>query len=165
MLENWDQFKAAFLPYLREFLARANAEKPELSQVPIPTSLQSVCAEMGTTLKTSFGMGTPTLIPWLACFLPGQSAGKDGVYPVILFRRDTRSLSVCFGVSATAQATDGKWPRKWPDALVKALPHFSHEKYGASYEFRSFGEASESNLEEIASAFASVISSYLLVPV
>ena len=128
MLESKDQIKAAFIPYLSQFIDRARFEKPELTQVPIPGALQAICNKIGVNVKTSFGMGTPTVIPWLACFLPGQSAGKDGVYPVILFRRDTNTVSVCYGVSATAQAANGSWPRQWPVELVSGLPYFGHAK-------------------------------------
>jgi len=110
-------------------------------------------------------MGTPTVIPWLACFLPGQTAGKDGVYPVILFRRDTNTVSVCYGVSATAQATEGGWPRKWPAELVTGLPHFRHTKYGDSYEFRLFSESERNNFVAIAEAFFKVVDDFLKIPV
>lgn len=164
MLNNKDQFKTAFLPYLSLFLERAKSERPELTQVQVPDALQVLCNKIGVTLKTSFGMGTPTVIPWLACFLPGQSAGKDGVYPVILYRRDTNTLSVCYGVSATAHATEGNWPRKWPAKLVAGMQHFGHDKYGASYEFRFYSEKDSGDTNGIADAFVAVIENFLVIP-
>lgn len=164
MLNNKDQFKTAFLPYLSLFLERAKSERPELTHVQVPDALQAACNKIGVTLKTSFGMGTPTVIPWLACFLPGQTAGKDGVYPVILYRRDTNTLSVCYGVSAAAQATEGNWPRKWPAELVARMHHFGHDKYGASYEFRFYSEKDRGDTNDIADAFATVIENFLSIP-
>ncbi len=164
MLDNVDQFKTAFLPYLSQFLERAKSEPPTLSQVQIPNSLQAACSKIGVTLKTGFGMGTPTVIPWLACFLPGQTAGKDGVYPVILYRRDTNSVSVCYGISATAQAAEGPWPRKWPVEFVAGLAHFGHDKYGASYEFRRYSESEQNDTRGIADAFIAVIENFLSIP-
>ena len=164
MLVDKDQIKAAFIPYLSQFIDRAQFEKPELTQVPIPGELQAICNKIGVNVKTSFGMGTPTVIPWLACFLPGQSAGKDGVYPVILFRRDTNTVSVCYGVSATAQAANGSWPRQWPVEVVSGLPHFGHAKYGDSFELRQFSEAEGNNYEAISEAFIKVIDDYLSIP-
>lgn len=164
MRENLEQFKAAFVPYLRQFIERAQAEKPELTQVPIPADLLAECVPLGITLKTSFGMGAPTVIPWLACFLPGQSAGKDGVYPVILYRRDLHTISVCYGISATAQAAEGSWPRKWPNDLVGGLPHFEHEKYDQSYEFRLFPSDERQNYESMADAFLTIVDQYLSIP-
>jgi 5-methylcytosine-specific restriction protein B len=164
MLDSKDQFKAAFLPYLSQFLDRARSSHPDLSQIPIPDALQAICNKSGVTLKTSFGMGTPTVIPWLACFLPGQTAGKDGVYPVILYRRDMNTLSVCYGVSATAQATEGNWPRKWPPEFVADLHPFAHNKYGASYDFRFFSEKDRGDMNGIADAFITVIENFLSIP-
>ncbi|MDD2742572.1 MAG: hypothetical protein PHV02_09880 [Rhodocyclaceae bacterium] len=153
MIENKRQFSTALIPYLQEFLTRAKLDKPELTQVQVPLDLQSAANKLGVGFKTSFGMGTPTVIPWLACFLPGQTAGKDGVYPVILYRRDNNTLSVCYGVSATAQATDGHWPRKWPATLVNQLPHFGHSKYQESFELRFFPSDELSNLPAISESF------------
>jgi len=164
MLENRDQFKTAFLPYLRQFLERAQAERPDLSQVPIPIELQRICTKVDVTLKTSFGMGSPAMIPWLACFLRGQTAGKDGVYPVILYRRDTNSVSVCYCVSATAQAAQGTWPRKWPNDFVAGLPHFSHEKYAQSFESRLFSNDERGDVDGIADAFIAIVDKFLSIP-
>ena len=124
MIKNQDQFKAAFLPYLQQFIQQARLAEPELTQVPVPSDLRQACTALGITMKTSFGMGTPTVIPWMACFYPGQTASKEGVYPVILYRRDNHTVSVCYGVSATTQTAEGDWPREWPVELVHTLPFF-----------------------------------------
>lgn len=78
MLNNQDQFKAAFIPYLQQFVQQAQLETPELAQVPVPPELGHICQNLGITFKTSFGMGLPTVIPWLACFYPGQTASQRG---------------------------------------------------------------------------------------
>lgn len=164
MIENRQQITAAFIPYLREFLDRAQAEKPELKQVQVSAELQRAINPLGVSFKTSFGMGNPTVIPWLACFMPGQTAGKDGVYPVLLYRRDTKTLSVCYGVSAAAQAAEGSWPRTWPSNLVAKLKHFGHDKYEESFELRLFAQHESSDYEGITDAFLKVIDDYLQVP-
>lgn len=164
MIENKTQIASALIPYLRLFIDRARADKPQLTQVAIPETLRIASIPLGVTYKTSFGMGMPTLIPWLACFLPGQTAGKEGVYPVILFRRDNNTVSVCYGVSATAQTADGNWPRKWPNELVAGLPHFGHDKYQESFELRLFRDNGGYDYEGIAETFLQVIDDYLLVP-
>ena len=164
MIENRQQLSEAFIPYLREFLARAKLEKPELAQVQVPVELQAAARELGVSFKTSFGMGTPTVIPWLACFMPGQTAGRDGVYPVLLYRRDNNTLSVCYGVSATAQVAEGNWPRKWPFEIVSQLARFGHSKYRESYEIRLFSGSELSNHEAITSSFFHVIDDYLQAP-
>lgn len=164
MIESKEQFSSAFIPYLREFLARARAPKPELTQVQIPDQLQGIANQLGVNFKTSFGMGTATVIPWLACFLPGQTAGKEGVYPVLLYRRDINTLSVCYGVSATAQAADGHWPRSWSAAVVNGLQNFGHQKYQQSYELQLFPETELDRHETIVDAFIKVIDDYLQAP-
>jgi 5-methylcytosine-specific restriction protein B len=164
MIENRQQLSAAFIPYLREFLERARAEKLELSQVQIPAALQTVTNPLGVKFKTSFGQGGPALIPWLACFMPGQAASKNGVYPVLLYRRDSKTLSVCYGVSATAQAADGNWPRVWPDQMVAGLDRFGHQNYAGSFELRLFSEEDLGDHNAIVDAFLKVIDDYLQAP-
>lgn len=93
MLNNQNQFKAAFIPYLRQFIQQAQLEKSELAQVPVPLAPGRICQAYGIAMKTSFGMGSPTVIPWMACFYSGQSANKEIIYPVILYRRDNHTLS------------------------------------------------------------------------
>lgn len=97
-------------------------------------------------------------------FYLGQSASKEGIYPVILYRRDNRTLSVCYGVSATTQAADGDWPRKWPAELVQTLPYFGHKKYGESYELLLFQPKERENYSEITDAFMQVMDDYLALP-
>lgn len=164
MIENREQLFAAFIPYLREFIGRAKLEKSELAQVQVPVDLQTFASKLGVNFKTSFGMGTPTVIPWLACFMPGQSAGKHGVYPVLLYRRDTKTLSVCYSVSANAQVADGLWPRAWPEKMVTGLKQFGHPKFGSSFELRLFPESELGDFAAITDAFLKVVDDYLQVP-
>jgi 5-methylcytosine-specific restriction protein B len=137
---------------------------PDLAQVPIQPELDQICKVNNITMKTSFGMGTATVIPWLACFYPGQSASKEGIYPVILYRRDTHTLSVCYGVSATTQAAEGNWPRQWPMKLIQNLPFFGHKKYGGSYELHLFQSPEIENYSEITDSFLHVIDDFLALP-
>lgn len=164
MLQQREQFKAAFIPYLRQFIQQAQLEKAELAQVPVPPELGHICQAHGIAMKTSFGMGAPTIIPWMACFYPGQTASKEGVYPVILYRRDNHTLSVCYGVSATTQAAEGDWPREWPAELVQTLPFFGHKKYGESHELRLFQTDEREDYSGITDAFLHVMDDYLALP-
>ena len=164
MIKNQDVFKAAFIPYLQQFIQQAQLAEPELTQVPVPSELRQACTTLGITMKTSFGMGTPTVIPWMACFYPGQTASKEGVYPVILYRRDNHTVSVCYGVSATTQTAEGDWPREWPVELVHALPFFDHTKYGQSRDFRLFQSSEIDDYSGITDAFMHVMDDYLALP-
>lgn len=164
MIENRQQIATAFIPYLREFLERAKPDRLELTHVQIPAELQLALNSTEVRFRTSFGQGSPAVIPWLACFLPGQTASTDGVYPVLLYRRDTKTLSVCFGVSATAQAAPGLWPKEWPENLVAGLKHFGHQKYKESFELRLFSDEQLGDYEAITDAFLDVIDHYLQAP-
>lgn len=156
-----DGLKAALVPYVRQFVKRAESNKTDLSQVIIPADLEHEAKTLNLKFKTSFGMGTPTNIPWLACFVPGQTASAQGVYPVILYRRDTHSLSVNYGVSATAKSGDGDWPINWPNELVKNLDHFDHSKYKESYTYEKFDEDIDEYIEDIIQSFTDVISDFI----
>lgn len=153
--------KQVFSGYLKQFIDRARSDSQELTQVPIPPDLSDISRKLGISFKTSFGMGYPTKIPWLACLLPGQTASVEGVYPVLLFRKENSEISVNYGVSATAQQATGNWPRKWSNDLVSGLPHFPDKKYGESYTYKSYASSQIDNLEEITDSFIKVISDYL----
>ncbi len=157
-----EDLQLALIPYVSDFLAQARGS--DLKQTPIPDSLSQVSTNLEIHFKTSFGMGTRARIPWLACFRPGQSAGVAGVYPVLLFRTDNDSLSVAYGVSATAAEANGNWPRTWPDEMVNELEHFQHQKYEKSFNFRTFAAASTADVDEIVRCFSEVIEDFLNVP-
>jgi 5-methylcytosine-specific restriction protein B len=168
MIKNREQFKASFLPYLREFIRRASEPNPTLKQVAVADELSSKCAANNISLTTSFGMGEAAAIPWLACFLPEQTASAKGVYPVILFNRSTRTLSVCYGVSASAKTEEGdwkeKWPRDWPLSVISGLNHFQSGKYKKSFELKSFEGSNLEDFEAITEAFFTVVDNYLAAP-
>lgn len=71
--------KQVFTGYLKQFIDRARSDSQELTQVPIPSDLSDISQKLGISFKTSFGMGYPTKIPWLACLFPGQTASVEGV--------------------------------------------------------------------------------------
>lgn len=161
---NKDHFRTEFIPYLKQFIARAKTRNNELKQVEIPESLNNLMKPMDLRFKTSFGQGSPAVVPWLGCFLPGQSAGKLGVSPVLLFRRDTNSLSVCYSVSETDKPADGNWPKIWPNEMVSTLPLFQHPKYAQSHALRTFSEDQLDQYSEISDSFHKVIEDFLSLP-
>jgi 5-methylcytosine-specific restriction protein B len=155
------EMSVVFQEYLKQFLERAKLANPELSQIPVPVELSQISQRLGIFFKTSFGIGTPTHIPWLACFYPGQSAGVEGVYPVILYRKNHHSVTINYGVSADAKPKEGNWPRKWSLDLVKGLPHFPDNKYDESYMYKSFEGSQVDKLEDITDSFIKVISDFI----
>lgn len=147
--------------YIKQFIAKAKSDITDLSQIPIPSELSNISRLLGISFKTSFGIGASNKIPWLACFMPGQTASFEGVYPVILYIKNTMQLSVNYGVSADAKKSDGNWPKKWSDDLVSGLPHFPDKKYGESYTYKSYPSSQIDSLEEITDSFIKVISDYI----
>lgn len=120
---------------------------------------------MGIWFKTSFGHGNPAAIPWLACFVPGQSAQLEGVYPVLLYRRSTSTASVNYGASATAVEASGIWPRQWPEKLIAALSPFALKKkeYKKPFVLQEFHSPRASQVNEITAAFLKVIQEFLVL--
>ena len=52
----------------------------------------------GLDIKASFGMGTPTHIPWLSTLGPGMST-SNGYYPVYLYFKRQNILILAYGIS------------------------------------------------------------------
>ena len=148
----------ALKPFIAEFLARAKGT--DLKQVPPGDELKSESARLGLRFETSFGKGNFARIVWLACFAPGQRASLDGVYPVLLYHLDQDRLSVAYGVSATAEAAAGEWPRRWPIETTAGLKHFAERRYGASFVLKEFASPSAAALDGIADSFVQVINDF-----
>lgn len=51
-------------------------------------------------IKVSFGMGTPTHVPWISFLGPGMST-SNGYYPVYLFYKKENILVLAYGISET----------------------------------------------------------------
>jgi 5-methylcytosine-specific restriction protein B len=85
----------------------------------------------------------------------------DGVYPVLLYRRDNASLSTAYGVSASAQKVAGDWPRVWPDSVVSGLKKFPVKKYGDSYVSHVVQTFDPSTIDEITAQFVKIIDDFL----
>lgn len=150
------ELKQALKPYVEAFLAYAKGKG--FKQVPVPVELGRVAESMNFRFKTSFGFGSRSLVPWLACLTPGQGAKDDGVYPVLLFNTETGRLTVAYGVSATAdQSVTATWPREWPVALTQGLARFDGRKYSKSLVYQEFATDSDSRLEEMVEAFVKII--------
>lgn len=157
-------FKEVFKPYLEQFIERSLAADPGLNQVARTDRLKGTCELEGFSLKTSFGQGTPAQVSWLALFLPGQTAGVEGVYPVILFNRNLKRLAVCYGISETENRSEGKWPRSWPPQVASEHLKFDGPRYKASFVRKEFSTAELANTEQIMESFIQVADEYLALP-
>lgn len=91
----------------------------------------------GLTVKASVGMGVATEIPWIS-FTGYNQKTSNGIYPVILFYHEKKTLIVAFGISATNKPVES-----WPLKGVKTLDQYFIEqnipqtklekKYNASF--------------------------------
>jgi len=147
--------------YISHFIEKAKNPQSGLKQIEIPGSLKAHSNELGVKFKTSFGQGSRTHIPWLACLADGQGASVEGVYPVLLFHTEKRQLYVTYGVSATAVEKAGHWPTQWPNDVVAQLPHFPLDKFESSNVLKQFDCSSTIDVEIIAHEFLKIVNLFL----
>jgi 5-methylcytosine-specific restriction protein B len=147
--------------YISQFIQRAKDPQSGLKQIEIPASLKSHSNQLGFKFKTSFGQGSRTHIPWLACLANGQGASVEGVYPVLLFHTKTNQLFVTYGESETAIKKAGSWPTEWPNEVIAKLPNFPHSQFGAGKVLGNFDCTLHIDANEIANQFINIINVFL----
>ena len=151
----------ALSKYIFEFIQKAKNPQSDLKQIPIPISLKEHSNDLGFKFKTSFGQGSRTHIPWLACLANGQGASVEGVYPVLLFHTKTNSLFVTYGESETAIKKRGSWPTEWPNDVIAELPNFPHSQFGEGKVLREFDCSSNFDVKIIANEFLKIVNFFL----
>ena len=158
-------FKALLTDYVDGFIARVSSTSSSQAPIPIAPAFANRCEESGIWFKTSFGHGNLASIPWLACFVPGQSAQFEGVYPVLMYQRSTSIASVNYGASATAVEASGIWPRQWPEKLIAGLSPFALKKkeYKKSFVLQEFHSPLAPQVNEMTTAFLKVIQEFLVL--
>ena len=158
-------FKALLTDYVDGFITRISSTSTSQAPIPIAPAFTNKCEELGIWFKTSFGHGSLASIPWLACFVPGQSAQFEGVYPVLMYQRSTTTASVSYGASATAVEASGIWPRQWPEKLITGLSPFALKKkeYKKSFVLQEFHSPLAPQINEITTAFLKVIQDFLVL--
>lgn len=85
-----------------------------------------------TVFKCSYGSGRVANTTFCS-FLAYRQKTQCGIYPVILFNKNTQKLEVCYGVSINNTSKN-----VWPDNRTKGLPHSSSDNYTSSFVFQSF---------------------------
>ncbi len=156
-------FQALLTDYVDGFIQRVASASPSQAPIPIAPAFANKCEALGIWLKTSFGHGNLAAIPWLACFVPGQSAQFEGVYPVLMYQRTSGIASVSYGASANAVESSGIWPRHWPEQLVAGLSPFALKKkqYKKSFVLQDFHSPLAPQVSQIVTAFLKVIQEFL----
>ena len=158
-----DSFNALLSDYIGAFVERVVSNSASQTPIPVAPAFAKTCEELGVWFKTSFGHGSLAAIPWLACFVPGQSAQLEGVYPVLMCQRSSGTAAVSYGASATAVEASGVWPRQWPEHLTAGLSPFALKKkeYKKSFVLKEFNSPLAPQLGDIAAAFSKVFWEFL----
>ena len=158
-----ESFIALLRDYIYAFVDRVASNSASQTPIPLAPAFAKTCEELGIWFKTSFGHGSLAAIPWLACFVPGQSAQFEGVYPVLMYQRSTGTAAVSYGASATAVGASGVWPRQWPEHLTAGLSPFALKKkeYKKSFVLKEFNSPLAPQVGDITTAFLKVFWEFL----
>ena len=88
-------------------------------------------------VKVSFGMGTPTHVPWISTLGPGMST-SNGYYPVYLYYKKENILILAYGISETVDYEE-PWTREIVDSNQKIKDFLDKPfMYGESYVFQTY---------------------------
>lgn len=91
-------------------------------------------------IKSSFGTGRASAIPWIAFTGYGQTV-TNGIYPVYLYFKEFQTLILAYGVSET-QAPEKNWNASNDTTTIfeyfKKQKNKKPEKYGNSLVFKSY---------------------------
>jgi len=122
-------------------------------------------------VKVSFGMGTPTHVPWISILGPGMST-SNGYYPVYLYYKKENILILAYGISETVPFQD-----PWSYKIInqnKKISEFLDKpfRYGDSYvykyytpeitdeEVKYYSDDREVNKDEIINDLNQLVSKY-----
>ncbi|MDO8319089.1 MAG: PhoH family protein [Rhodoferax sp.] len=81
-----------------------------------------------------------------------------------MFQRSSNTVSVNYGVSATAVEAQGAWPREWPQNLISGLPQFALKKkkqYKQSFVVKEFVSPTPAEVSDIVSVLSKVIAEFI----
>ena len=92
---------------------------------------------MGLNTKISFGMGTPTHIPWISVLGPGMLT-SNGFFPVYLYYKKLNILILSYGVSETIKPNK-IWSEEIVNSSIKISSYINKPfRYGDSYVFKTY---------------------------
>jgi len=99
----------------------------------------------GLTVKTSFGMGAPARVPWIAYTAP-EIKVSNGFYPVYLFYKSLGKLVLTYGITEGSDHL-----ASWPEAviadcqLISSYTNNEAPRYGDSYVCKAYNVTEGSN--------------------
>jgi 5-methylcytosine-specific restriction protein B len=141
---------------LQRFLTQANAGT-ELSVSGYPTAYR------GLRVSVSFGKGNFARIPWIAFLAEGHETQR-GIYPVVLYYKEFKSVIVSYGVSET-HAPPILWDNISGVQTVREYleQHLSRapERYGSSFVAAGFIGEQYIDASAIGNAIDGCIDKYL----
>lgn len=119
----------------------------------------------GLDVKVSFGQGVLTHVPWASFLGPNQKT-SNGIYPVLLFYKESGVLILAYGISETEVPS-----KLWKDVeSVKTVSEyfqdrFGHpaEKYGKSRVAVSFDVQSNIDFAALTQALDEMVDRYRLL--
>ena len=102
--------------------------------------------------KTSFGMGSPARVPWVAFTAPEMQV-SEGFYPVYLYYKELNVLILAYGISETSEF-DKTWPAEVMNSTstIKAFFGKKVPRYGDSFVFKAYNIKVENNKVEYTSS-------------
>ena len=92
----------------------------------------------GFAMKTSFGMGAPARVPWIAFTAP-EIKVSNGFYPVYLYYKSLDKLILTYGISEGSDHI-ASWPKSaLADCqLISDYTNNDAPRYGDSYVFKAY---------------------------
>jgi hypothetical protein len=116
--------------FLKDFLKQSQTNNLKTKGI-YPDSI------LDLDIKVSFGMGTPTHVPWISFLGPGMST-SNGYYPVYLYYKKERVLVLAYGVSETVEFDD-PWSKEIVEDSIKISELLDNPfRYGASFAFKNY---------------------------
>lgn len=134
--------------HVNEFIAQAKFESNNLKRAHYPKEYRNL------NIKTSFGIGGASKIPWISFLDEGMSTSA-GYYPVFLYYKELRKLILSFGESETFTSGNIKkdknksveinyrtnWSESISEKYTKIEDYLDKGKvyrYGSSYVYKSY---------------------------
>ena len=118
------------ISFLDEFLQQTKTTNLKTKHL-YPDSINNL------DVKVSFGMGTPTQVPWISTLGPGMST-SNGYYPVYLYYKKENILILAYGISETVDYEE-PWTREIVDSNQKIKDFLDKPfRYGESYVFQTY---------------------------
>lgn len=124
--------------FLDDFIMQAGTGNLKTKDL-YPTEIENL------KVKVSFGMGTPTKIPWISLLAPGMSS-SNGFYPVYLFYKEENLLILSYGISETT-VPEESWSPEINNSSQKISEKITNPfRYGDSLIYREYTPKIENNL-------------------